>query len=119
MIKKYVARWRREERNSVSENASNAASESSPLLFSARQEPVVPAENHAYMSPRRLNAPRSTRTPTPGATPVVGYIEGYGSTSLVPSPVYRGNYLSSYTYICELCFNDYIASISFDNGSLN
>ena len=76
----------------MSENEANLASETSPLLFSTRPDPLVPAENHAYMSPVRLNAPRANRTPTPGATPVVGYIEGYGSTSALPSPVYRSKY---------------------------
>ena len=90
LIPVFVPRWRREERNSMTENETNAATETSPLLFSSRPDPNIPAENHAYMSPRRLNAPRATRTPTPRATPVVGYIEGYGSTATVPSPIYRG-----------------------------
>jgi hypothetical protein len=51
----------------MTENEANAASETSPLLFSNRPDPAIPAENHAYMSPMRLNAPRTARTPTPRA----------------------------------------------------
>ena len=48
----------------MSENEANLASETSPLLFSTRPDPLVPAENHAYMSPVCLNAPRANRTLT-------------------------------------------------------
>jgi hypothetical protein len=45
-------RWRREERNSLTENASNAASEETTPLLAASLRQTPPVENHAYMSPR-------------------------------------------------------------------
>ena len=56
---------------------------------------VAPGRNRscyfqALLGGRGQSVPRTPRTPTLGDTPVVGYIERYGSTSMVPSPVYRG-----------------------------
>jgi len=51
-INVFYYRWRREERNSLTENASNAASEETTPLLAASLRQSPPVENHAYMSPR-------------------------------------------------------------------